>query len=191
MSEVCRFCDVGGRYLSSPYCERCFRELNHLPPVYRKLAERTCADIVTRILVEEGLDPQVNVRIPELNIYPDLMVRIGPLMVIIEIDENQHKRQIDKDELRTAKLKKQYSPLLVLRINPDSYRGSPKMITMSTELCGTIVRRTVCYNTGEIELRQKTIRRTLLNLISQTQTDLLLGVKLPVFREVLLFFDIS
>lgn len=189
LQATCHFCDAGGLYLNSRYCERCFRELNLLPPVYRKLPERICSDIVERVLVEEGLDPKVNIRIPELNLYPDLMVQVGPLLLIVEIDEKQHRRQIDRDQERTMRLKSKFSPLILVRINPDSYRGRGSMITQSKELSGKKVKKLVTFQRGEIELRENVIRNTIIGLVSQTKTDLCLGVKLPPFREILLFFD--
>lgn len=189
LQTTCHFCDAGGLYLNSQYCERCFRELNYLPPVYRKLPERICSDIVERVLVEEGLEPQVNIRIPDLNLYPDIMVWIGPLLLIVEIDEKQHRRQVDKDNERTLRLKSKFSPLILVRINPDSYRGRSAMVSQTKELCGKRVKKMVTFHRGEIELRETVIRNAFISLVAQTKTDLHLGVKLPGFREILLFFD--
>ncbi len=58
---------------------------------------------------------------------PDLLVDFGSFVVIIEVDEHQHKHSIyiECDEKRTTDISvKLDKPLVMLRINPDSYKDA-------------------------------------------------------------------
>jgi len=153
------------------------------------MSERVVLDICERALTEEGFRPDLNIRVPDLNLYPDLLCLVPPLTLIIEVDENQHKNQRGGDKIRSTRLAEKFSPLLLLRINPDAYGDWAGLVDVKTNLKGVGVEREIKLNKGEVERRGGIIRRVLLALVMETLTDTRLGVKLKPFRELYLFFN--
>jgi hypothetical protein len=199
----CKICSMGGVYYGSVYCERCYRELNYLPPTHRKASEILVMDMISRILAEEGYIAQLNLPLPGLNIYPDILLRISDYTLVIEIDENQHRGRTDKDKSRTDKLKDRFNKLVLLRINPDSYAGRQPMLKSykTLEAIGGCVQKVIIINSGEIETREKLIRETILNLILQIHTDSFITTtrdssfssssKTTSFTQIRMFYDLG
>jgi hypothetical protein len=176
----------------SEFCERCFRGINHLAPDPRKISEGLVSDLVERILIEQGYVPAMkNMKLGELYLFPDLYVCIQGVHLIIEIDEHQHKRQRETDKTRTAMLKKKFAPLVLIRINPDTYRGRVPMIHITKELDEEgRIKKTISLHSGEIATRDKNLRDVILPMIIQIHTDHLLGTPHAPFTEIFMFYDL-
>jgi very-short-patch-repair endonuclease len=186
----CETCGVVGRFQKSSFCERCFREKENIAPDYRKLKETLIVDLIHRFLVQ--FDPQIEIRINRKvdngNAIPDIFFQYMGVVVIIEIDENQH-RSYKADPQRTTKLRKQFKALRILRINPD--RTSTSKVPMidkqhRQEAYGSETQ--IQYYTGEIERRSDKICAAIGHILSQIVTDTCIG-ELESFAEFRLFFD--
>jgi len=155
-------------------------------------------DLVSRGLVE--YDETINLVIGKRvvigtahGLIPDMMfdVIMGDLViatVLIEVDENKHNQYKD-DEKRTKRLKDSISFLRLIRINPDSspsYRYG--MVERTSTQNERVQETTIIYYAGEIERRQREIKKCLSHVVAQARTDFILR-RLAPFEEFRLFFD--
>jgi hypothetical protein len=197
-SSCCDVCGTVGLFQKTTYCERCFRERVGASPDCRKLKETLVVDLVSRGLVE--YDETINLVIGKRvvigtahGLIPDMMfdVIMGDLViatVLIEVDENKHNQYKD-DEKRTKRLKDSISFLRLIRINPDSspsYRYG--MVERTSTQNERVQETTIIYYAGEIERRQREIKKCLSHVVAQARTDFILR-RLAPFEEFRLFFD--
>ena len=60
---------------------------------------------------------------------PDLLIELAAFNIIVEVDENQHSQYDPEDEHERIRLIQQdlkHKPLIVIRINPDTYKKNGK-----------------------------------------------------------------
>lgn len=103
---------------------------------------------------------------------PDLRTNFGDKTLIIEIDEQQHKKyDKDLDNERTTLLKKEFENLIILRINPDYYIDRNGNNIIGIDKCDK-----------EFTYRIEIILKTINDLINNK-------INIPENKEIKLFFD--
>jgi hypothetical protein len=107
---------------------------------------------------------------------PDLLVDLGTHVVIVEIDEHQHENyMIECENKRIMDILFEFArPLVVFRINPDSYKEEKKLYSgiFKKSKDGTLIVNNTIWNE-----RSKLIESTFKNVIEKP-TEMLTSIKL-------------
>lgn len=108
------------------YCLRCYVHLNPDKPISRNY--KTKESTVTKYLIDEfpTLKWEVDKRIENgiSKRRPDLLLNLDHQIVIVEIDENQHKDydcSCENKRLMEISQDLKHKPIVFIRFNPDSY----------------------------------------------------------------------
>ena len=125
-------CDIFSSKKYDWYCVHCYSHLFPDKPISRnyKTKEKTVVDFVKTEFPEQ--DWVWNRRIQDgcSRRQPDLILDLGFQVVIIEVDENQHRNGYSCENKRVMELSLDvgHRPLVFIRFNPDSYRTSGKVV---------------------------------------------------------------
>jgi hypothetical protein len=176
---------MGGRYLSTSFCEQCYRELHGLPPTFSKMKQHLISSILTRTLSSLQIPVFLNRFISKggKKLCPDLRFTFQFRTVIIEIDEHQHRGYAQEKE-REELLRDFFPNLIIWRVNADRYKGYKPMATKHTSLVNGMELEEIIQYTGEIERRQEIIINDLQCLLLLLVSDP--TVALPTYY---LFYD--
>ena len=130
INKRCPICGtfVGNKYKG--YCVVCFMHLFPDEPVSRnyRTKEKTVVDFVQTEFKEFNYDWIYNKRIQNgcSSRRPDLLLDLGYQVLIVEIDENQHREyDCSCENKRTAQIYQDvgHRPLIFIRFNPDEYNN--------------------------------------------------------------------
>ena len=134
VSKLCNsdLCDTRSSKKYDWYCVRCYVHLFPDKPISKnyKTKEKTVVDFVKTEFPEQ--DWVCNRRIQDgcSRRQPDLILDLGFQVVIIEVDENQHRNGYSCENKRVMELSLDvgHRPIVFIRFNPDSYRTSGKVV---------------------------------------------------------------
>ena len=125
-------CDIFSSKKYDWYCVRCYVHLFPDKPISRnyKTKETSVVDFVKTEFPEQ--DWVWNRRIQDgcSRRQPDLILDLGFQVVIIEVDENQHRNGYSCENKRVMELSLDvgHRPIVFIRFNPDSYKTSEKVV---------------------------------------------------------------
>jgi hypothetical protein len=126
------WCDTQSSKKYDWYCVYCYVYLFPDKPISRnyKTKEKTVVDFAMSEFPEQ--DWVWNRRIQDgcSRRQPDLILDLGFQVVIIEVDENQHRNGYSCENKRVMELSLDvgHRPIVFIRFNPDSYRTSGKVV---------------------------------------------------------------
>ena len=126
------WCDTQSSKKYDWYCVYCYVYLFPDKPISRnyKTKEKTVVDFVKTEFPEQ--DWVWNRRIQDgcSRRQPDLILDLGFQVVIIEVDENQHRNGYSCENKRVMELSLDvgHRPIVFIRFNPDSYKTSGKVV---------------------------------------------------------------
>lgn len=177
----CLKCKLGAG--ENGLCKFCVLE-NLGTPTFKLLKQREVSKYIQNSLSRLGIT-ELYFNKYVAGFYPDIRFQIDQTNVIIEIDENQHKGGVayseEREKKRLGTFKNEFQSLILLRINPDKYKGRGGMFSFKEDVyAGT---REITFNTGEIEFRCEQI-----DIYLQWILVLILN-KFNTFLEIRLFFD--
>jgi hypothetical protein len=126
------WCDIFSSKKYEWYCVCCYVHLFPDKPISRnyKTKETSVVDFVKTEFPEQ--DWVCNRRIQDgcSRRQPDLILDLGFQVVIIEVDENQHRNGYSCENKRVMELSLDvgHRPIVFIRFNPDSYKTSGKVV---------------------------------------------------------------
>jgi hypothetical protein len=126
------WCDTQSSKKYDWYCVYCYVYLFPDKPISKnyKTKEKTVVDFVKTEFPEQ--DWVWNRRIQDgcSRRQPDLILDLGFQVVIIEVDENQHRNGYSCENKRVMELSLDvgHRPIVFIRFNPDSYKTSGKVV---------------------------------------------------------------
>ena len=126
------WCDTQSSKKYDWYCVHCYAHLFPDKPISKnyKTKEKTVVDFVKTEFPEQ--DWIWNRRIQDgcSRRQPDLILDLGFQVVIIEVDENQHRNGYSCENKRVMELSLDvgHRPIVFIRFNPDSYKTSGKVV---------------------------------------------------------------
>ena len=132
---------IGNRLKYEGYCLRCFIYMFPDKPITLnyKTKERTVIDFVKSVYLElSWIDDKV-IRDGCSKRRPDLILDLGYQVIIIEIDEDQHKDyECSCENKRIMEMSQDvgHRPIIFLRFNPDGYKIGDKLIQSCWHLDG-------------------------------------------------------
>ena len=120
------YCDVRVEYKFEGYCFRCFIHTFPDKPVSRnyKTKEFAVVEYIKRQFSELSWITDKTVKDGCSSRRPDLLLDLGYQIIIIEIDENQHKKydcSCDNKRIMELSLDNGHRPVIFIRFNPDDY----------------------------------------------------------------------
>jgi hypothetical protein len=125
-------CDIFSRKKYDWYCVRCYAHLFPDKPISKnyKTKEKTVVDFAMAEFPD--VDWVWNRRIQDgcSRRQPDLILDLGFQVVIIEVDENQHRNGYTCENKRVMELSLDvgHRPIVFIRFNPDGYKTSEKVV---------------------------------------------------------------
>ncbi len=128
MSEgmTCMRCDCRVVLPGTKLCGEHYRELYSTTESFAKIKERFIRDAVAYHLKKKwDIKISWNKQLTDTTLRPDISFVLCDSLVIIEVDEHQHKKGYDtaKEELRALKLGQvQNQFTYIVRVNPDRYK---------------------------------------------------------------------
>lgn len=141
-------CEVRKNKKYDGYCMRCYIHTFPDKPVVRnyKIKERTVVEYILSVFPKESYTWIYDKTVADgcSSKRPDLLLDLGYMVVIIEIDENQHQSyDTSCENSRIMIISKDigHRPLLMIRFNPDSYKNLNNEIVSS---CWTINKLGIC-----------------------------------------------
>jgi hypothetical protein len=134
-------CEIKGSLKYEGYCLRCFVYLFPDKPNSRnyKTKEKACIEFIlekftkdkyswiTDKIIQDGCSKR----------RPDLILDLGYQVIIIEIDENQHKHYdclCENKRLMELSQDINHRPLILIRFNPDEYINNNKKVSSCWEI---------------------------------------------------------
>lgn len=122
-----------------------------------------------------------------LSYRPDIFFEFLNCLFLIEVDENQHKLQIELDEIRDKEIYDEnigvYDNIFTIRINPDKFSNRPAMTVRKQIITGPgEVKAYMEDNEEEIKFRLKVLRYHLHKLFKQ-----ILAGERPLNRLILCY----
>jgi hypothetical protein len=134
VSKLCisDWCDTQSTKKYDWYCVYCYVYLFPDKPISKnyKTKEKTVVDFVKTEFSD--MDWVCNRRIQDgcSRRQPDLMLDLGFQVVIIEVDENQHRNGYSCENKRVMELSLDvgHRPIVFIRFNPDSYKIREKVV---------------------------------------------------------------
>lgn len=123
ISEICKNCNKFLERNESTECSNCN------PTIYLNSKEEQ----VRKLLINNNIEFEYNKGIKGTNnnnpLKPDFKINCENYYIIIEVDENQHKRYKDEYEInRIKKIREKLDKnIIILRFNPDSFKVNNKL----------------------------------------------------------------
>ncbi len=131
--SLCIFCKITkGNSKYEKHCLRCFIHLFPDKPVVRnyKTKEKDVTNFVTNQFPDFQWIEDKRVMDGCSKRRPDLLLDLGYQVLVVEVDENQHKNYGSScDNMRLMELSQDvdHRPIIFLRFNPDGYINSTQM----------------------------------------------------------------
>jgi EsV-1-7 cysteine-rich motif len=127
------------------YCLFCFIHMFPYNPLVRnyKTKERAVVDFIKENFPEFIWTPDKVISDGCSNKRPDLILDLGYQIIIIEIDENQHRSyDCSCENKRLMELSQDvgHRPIIFIRFNPDSYMNNDEKISS----CWTVNKKGIC-----------------------------------------------
>jgi hypothetical protein len=131
-SELCRtpLCEVRKNKKYDGFCFRCFIYNNPNVEISRnyKTKERSVIDYIFSIFPIDKYTWVHDKKVVDgcSSKRPDLLLDLGYMIIIIEIDENQHQfydSSCESNRIMTISKDLQYRPIIMIRFNPDDYKS--------------------------------------------------------------------
>lgn len=126
--EKCNIKQVNGVYNGGKYCAMCYNgdvDTKHLK-------EDIIKEELKKMYPEMDFQTKIQLRYEDTLIYPDIMIYNDLYNIIIEVDENQHKRDYyskERESLRIFNIIKASEKFVYLiRINPDKYKKNNSIV---------------------------------------------------------------
>lgn len=123
------YCSTKINPIYKPYCGYCFHNLFPDDPKSKNYMtkEKNVTKFIMDAYRESGIFMNFNKEIKEgcSTRRPDIAINMGSHVIIVEIDENQHKSSsyTTCDSKRTCEIYKAYKqPIVFIRFNPDAYK---------------------------------------------------------------------
>ena len=148
-SELCKtpFCEVRKNRKYENYCLRCYIYTFPDKQVVRnyKTKEKSVVDYVFSIFHPEKFSWVTDKKIQDgcSSKRPDLLLDLGYMVIVIEIDENQHRNYdttCENTRLMTISKDLNHRPMVFIRFNPDSY----KVLNKTVSSCWTTNKNGIC-----------------------------------------------
>ena len=135
ISKKCKseFCSTRAKDKYDGYCTFCYVNLFPDKPVSRnyKTKEHTVAEHILNMYPDFTWTTDKRIDNGCSNRRPDLLLDLGYQVIIIEVDENQHKyydTSCENKRLMELSQDINHRPLVFIRFNPDSYNSCDKKI---------------------------------------------------------------
>lgn len=123
----CQECNIVIEKSYKSYCKTCYFSLHADESTYKRNVREQCvAEYVCCMIDDYDIVLDEHIKGGMSKHRPDIMIDVGTHIVIVEVDENQHKMYSSAhEENRLAELYKDGGkrPLYVIRFNPDGYIG--------------------------------------------------------------------
>lgn len=123
----CKLCSAS-RFLTAEYCRLHYYEVFQLGEPFNRIKERFFVDKIENHLVNAYgiMGVRKDTKLEGTTIRPDLWVYLLNTLLLVEIDEHQHRRYDSFNEAKRLNLITSLSDnVMILRINPDKYKGGP------------------------------------------------------------------
>ena len=123
-TELCDIVVLNNKY--NGYCLRCFVYLFPDKPTTRnyKTKERTIVEYIKSQFTDKTIIADKTITGSCSKRRPDILIDMATHVIIIEIDENQHKKydcSCENKRLMELSQDIEHRPLIVIRFNPDEY----------------------------------------------------------------------
>lgn len=140
-----------------------------------KVKETAFRDVIIIYMLSSfSIDVKWNRQLEGTNIKPDIHFFLLDTLIIVEIDEYQHKHggYNEKDEERNQKITDVYERTYIVRINPDSYKGGKEIWSKKTVVHKPgEIRHDVDMNMEEFDKRVEVVKSTLNNIVKSIFYD--------------------
>ena len=178
--ETCKLTRMNPKY--KPNCARCHFYLNPDDPRIKnyKTKEHVYMTALLEKFPQFKLDKTINGGCSKRR--PDGFLDLLTHVIIIEIDENEHKSYDDTcNNRRTMELSQDvgHRPIVFIRLNPDSYTLDDKRINGSFSLT----------KTGELKVVKKEFNKRLNSLIVSVETHMNTKPEKTISVEYLYFTE--
>lgn len=139
------FCEITKNEKYDGYCVHCYIHLFPDKPLSMnyKNKEKTVVDFVKENFNEFDWISDKKIQDGCSRRRPDLLLDLGYQIIVIEVDENQHKNydcSCENKRLMEISQDVDHRPLVFIRFNPDTYYEGEKMI----ESCWGINKKGIC-----------------------------------------------
>ncbi len=192
LCETCNSTRINPKY--NPNCSRCHFYLNpddprirnyktkeqaYMTALLEKLREQSspeCSALLSQFKLDKIIDGGCSRRRPDG--FLDLLTHV----IIIEIDENEHKSYDDTcNNRRTMELSQDvgHRPIVFIRLNPDSYTLNDKRMKGSFSLT----------KSGELKVVKKEFSKRLNSLIESVETYIIAKPEKTISVEYLYFTE--